>query len=169
MWQMAIMAAGSLLSSGGQAYGASQAIKQGKYQRDILGYASDYQAALVKIDQAKLDRVRDQTISAQTAQTAASGIRTDVGAPLELRAETEILSDIDKHILRTAGGIENLRYGIAGHASMAQGYGTGSAMYARGLSYLVNSGSYMASRYATPTKNETLLKSTMPENSPNDR
>jgi hypothetical protein len=70
MYQLAIMAAGSLLSSGGQAYGASQAIKQGKYQRDILGYAADYQSALVKIEQAKLDRVRDQTISAQTAQTA---------------------------------------------------------------------------------------------------
>ncbi len=155
MYWMAITAATSLLSSAGQAYGATQNVKMAKYQRDILGYAARYQDAAIKIDEAKLDRLREQTISAQTVSTAASGIQTIAGAPLELRAETEILSDIDKHILRITGGIEQLRYGLASHGTMAQGYGQASAAYARGLGYMVNSGSLLAARQMKPTPTTT--------------
>lgn len=150
MYWMAITAATSLLSSAGQAYGGMMAVKQAKYQKDILGYASSYQQAMTKIDEIKLDRLRDQTISAQTAATAASGIQTGVGAPAELRAETEVLSDIDKAILRISGGIENLRFSLASRGAMAQGYGQGSAMYARGLGYMVDAGSLLAARQMKP-------------------
>lgn len=159
MWAMAFMVGSSLLSSAGQAYGGMQTIKMAKYSRDVARSAATYQDALANIDAAKLDRLRDQTISAQTAATAASGIRTDVGAPLELRAETEILADIDKNILRISGGVEGLRFGMAGHTAMAQGYGQASAMFARGLGYSLDTASLLAARKwgsGGPTTDNTL-------------
>lgn len=133
-----LMLGGGLLSAGGSAYGGLMAVKQGKYAADILDYQAKYIEAANKIDIAKIDMARDKTISAQLAQTAASGIRTDVGAPLEIQAETEILADIDKQLLRQAGGIEKLRYQTQAHMAKAQGYGTGSAMYARATGSLLD-------------------------------
>jgi hypothetical protein len=148
------MIGGSLLSAGGSAFGGYQAIKQGKYASDILGYQSQYAKALTEIEAAKIDRQAKQTISAQRAQTAASGIRTDVGAPLEIEAETEILADIDKNILRMSGGIESLRYQTAATMARAQGYGQGSAMFAQGAGSLLNTGLDIAQRqgWFAPTK-----------------
>ncbi len=141
-----LMIGGSLLSSGAQAYGGYQAVKQGKYAADILGYQAKYTNALTEIEVAKLERQKQQTISAQRAQTAASGIRTDVGAPLELEVETEILADIDKNILRMSGGIEALRYQTAASMTKAQGYGQGSAMFANSFGSLLNTGMAVGQR-----------------------
>lgn len=140
------MVGGSLLSAGASAYGGYQAIKQGQYASDILGYQSKYAKALTEIEAAKIDRIAKQTISTQRAQTAASGIRTDVGAPLEIELETEILADIDKNILRMSGGIESLRYQTAATMTRAQGYGQGSAMFAQGFGSLLNTGLDIAQR-----------------------
>lgn len=154
MYALAFAVGSSLLSSFGQGMGAKYALQNSRYMQQTLGYAADYQEALVKIDQAKIDRLREQTISAQTAATAASGIQTGAGAPAELRAETEILSEIDKNILRMTGGIESLRYGLAGMGARAQGYSVASGMYMRGLGYSLDTASMLASRYQGAPKTE---------------
>lgn len=141
-----LMVGGSLLSAGASAYGGYQAVKQGKYAADILGYQSKYTQALTELEVAKIERLKQQTISSQRAQTAASGIRTDVGAPLELEIETEILADIDKNILRMSGGVEALRYQTAAKMTKAQGYGQGSAMYANSFGSLLNTGMAIGQR-----------------------
>ena len=133
-----LMIGGGLLSAGASAYGGLMAAKQGKYAADILEYQAKYVDAVSKIETAKIDLARDKTLSAQKAATAASGIRTDVGAPLEVAAETEIMADIDKQILRMSGGIEKLRYQTQASMAKAQGYGIGSALYARATGSLLD-------------------------------
>jgi hypothetical protein len=154
-----LMIGGSLLSSGAQAYGGAQAIKQGKYASDILGYQAKYAKALTEIEVAKVERQKQQTISSQRAQTAASGIRTDIGAPLEIEVETEILADIDKNILRMSGGIEALRYQTAASMTKAQGYGQGSAMFANSFGSLLNTGLAIGQRQGWFTKQQSPIMS----------
>lgn len=137
---------GGLLSAGGSMFGGMQAAKQGKYAADILKWQARYVDAATKIEEAKIERTKRQTISAQRASTAASGIRTDVGAPLDVEIETEIMADIDKNILRMSGGIEKLRYQTQSHLARAQGYGQSSAMYAQGFNSLLSTGLGLAER-----------------------
>ena len=120
----------SLLSAGGQAFGGMMQEKQSKYASDVADYQARYVDAVKELEIAKLERYKKQTIASQRAQTAASGIRTDVGAPLELEIETEILADIDKNIIRNAGSIEALRYRTASKIGQASGLAQSSASYA---------------------------------------
>lgn len=134
-----LMLGGTLLSSGSSAFGGALAIKQGKYAQDILDYQARYLQAANKIEAAKIDLEKKKTLSAQKAQTAASGIRTDVGAPVEVAAETELLADIDKNILKITGGIESLRLQTQGTLARAHGYAAGATQYAQGFGSLLSS------------------------------
>ena len=146
MWPMLIMLAGSAVQAGGSAFGANQALKQSKYQQDILEYQADYQRAANEISVNKLQRTVKQTISAQRAQTAASGFQPDSGTPLELQIETQLQGEIDTAILRSAGGIEQLRLQNSGTMARAQGYGVAAGLYQRGFGSLLNTGMSVGER-----------------------
>ena len=129
---------GTLLLLGGTALrifsnmkGAKEAIKQSKYQRDIIGYESKYLEAAQKIEEEKLRRNVRNVISAQRAATAAAGFQGGVGTPLELEIATEIQGDIDMALLRAAGNIEQLRLNTEGRVARAEGHGIASGLYGR--------------------------------------
>lgn len=146
MWPMLIMLAGSAMQAGGSAFGASQALKQSKYQQDIMRYQANYERAATEISVNKLQKNVGQVISAQRAQTAASGFQADTGTPLELQIETQLQGEIDTAILRSAGGIEQLRLQNQGTMARAQGYGVAAGLYQKGFGSLLNTGMGMAER-----------------------
>lgn len=157
MWPMLIMLAGSAIQAGGSAYGASQSIKQSKYQQDVLRYQADYEAAAAEINVAKLQQSVAQTKSAQKAATAASGFQS--GDATEAMIDTDIQGEIDTAILRMSGGIEQLRLQNAGTMARAQGYGVAAGLYGQGgkslLSGAMNYGTregWFASSSSTGTK-----------------
>ena len=144
MWPMIIMLAGSAMQAGGSAFGASQALKQSKYQQDILRYQADYEKAAAEISVEKVKRQTGQIKSAQRAATAASGFQS--GDATELNIDTDIQGDIDIAILRSAGGIEQLRLQNSGTMARAQGYGVAAGLYQRGFGSLLNTGMSVGSR-----------------------
>jgi hypothetical protein len=141
---MVIMLAGSAMQAGGSAFGASQALKQSKYQQDILRYQADYQNALNEINVEKVKKGVKQTQSAQRAATAASGFQS--GDSAEVNMDTEIQGEIDIALLRMSGGIENLRLQNAGTMARAQGYGVAAGLYQRGFGSLLNTGMSVGQR-----------------------
>lgn len=144
MWPMLIMLAGSAVQAGGSAFGASQALKQSKYQQDILRYQADYQRAANEIGVEKIKRQAAQTKSTQRASTAASGFQSSDAAELEI--DTDLQSEIDVAIMRQAGGIEQLRLQNAGTMARAQGYGVAAGLYQQGFGSLLNTGMNVGTR-----------------------
>jgi hypothetical protein len=111
-------------------YGAYVAGKQGEYQEDINRYAAQYSKAVQRVEEAKIQRQAEQIISAQRAQTAASGF-TNEGTPLELQVESRMMADLDTALLRQAGGIERMRLRVGGTMARAEGYGMSAGLSAR--------------------------------------
>ena len=105
--------------------------------QDVLRYQADYEKAASEISVAKLQRNIGQVKSAQRAQTAASGF-AQAGTPQELEIDTDIQGEIDIAILRSAGGIEQLRLQNAGTMARAQGYGVAAGLYQRGFGSILN-------------------------------
>lgn len=138
MWPMVIMLAGSAMQAGGSAFGASQALKQSKYQQDILRYQADYERAAAEINVERVKRRVGQVISSQKAATAASGFQT--GDSLEANIDAQLQGDIDIAILRNSGGIEQLRLQTAGTMARARGYGQAAGMYQEGFNSLLSTG-----------------------------
>jgi hypothetical protein len=138
MWPMVIMLAGSAMQAGGSAFGARQALKQSRYQRDILRYQADYQSALNEINVERVKSGVARTKSAQRAATAASGFQAGDSAELEI--DTEMQGEIDVALLRMSGGIENLRLRTAGTMAMAQGQGVAAGLNQRAFGSLLNTG-----------------------------
>lgn len=137
---------GGAIQAGSQMFGAAEALKQSKYQQDILNYQARYIDAATKIEEAKIDREVKRTISAQRAQTAASGFQADSGTPLELQIDTEMQGAIDKAILRQSGGLEKLRLQTAGRMTRAQGYGQAAGLYGGAAGSLLNTGMIYGAR-----------------------
>jgi hypothetical protein len=146
MWPMVIMLAGSAIQAGGGVFGASQALKQSKYQQDILGYQARYVEAANEINVEKVKRNVAQTISAQRAQTAASGFQPDTGTPLELQIDTQLQGEIDIALLRQSGGIEQLRLQNSGTMARAQGYGVAAGLYGQAAGSLLSTATSMGNR-----------------------
>lgn len=144
MWPMLIMLGGSALQSGGSMFGASQALKQSKYQKDILRYQADYERAATEIGVEQVKRRTTQVKSAQRAATAASGFQSGDAAELEI--DTELQGEIDIALLRQAGGIENLRLQTAGTMARATGYGQAAGLYQKGFNSLLNTGMNVGTR-----------------------
>jgi hypothetical protein len=144
MWPMIFMMAGSAMQTGGGMFAASQALKQSKYQQDILGYQADYVRAAKEIEVEKVKRQVKQVISSQRAQTAASGFQT--ADALEANIDTAIHGDIDIAILRSAGGLEQLRLSTAGHMSRSEGYGFAAGQYQRAFGTLLSTGTWAGNR-----------------------
>jgi len=137
-----IMALGSIIGLGYQLSAARSAERTAGYQADIISYNARYVDAKVKLEQARIDRETRQIIGAQRAQTAAGGIAPDIGTPAEFQAESRIMADIDKALVRISGGMERLNITTqamltrAGGASEASRYYGGAT--ATSLDYLGN-------------------------------
>jgi hypothetical protein len=144
MWPMVIMLAGSAIQGAGGAFGASQALKQSKYQKDILGYQARYVEAANEIGVEKIKRNVGQVKSAQKAQTAASGFQS--GDAAELNIDADLQGEIDIAILRQSGGMEQMRLQTAGTMARAEGYGQAAGMYAKTFGSLLNTGMSMGYR-----------------------
>lgn len=143
------------MQAGGSMFAASQAVKQSKYQQDILGYQADYIASVNKIQEERIRRNVGQVISAQRAQTAASGFQPDTGTAKELQIASEIEGEIDIAILRSAGSIEQLRLRMAGYMARAQGYGMAAGYEQRGFGSLLSTGMNLGSRQGWFAPSET--------------
>jgi hypothetical protein len=144
MWPMVIMLAGSAMQTGGGMFAASEALKQSKYQQDILRYQEDYVRAAKEIEVEKVKRRVGQVISSQKAATAASGFQT--ADALETSIETAIQGDIDIALLRQAGGMEQLRLSTAGHMARSEGYGFAAGQYQRAFGNLLSTGTWAGNR-----------------------
>lgn len=162
MWPMIMMLAGSAVQSGGSIYGASQALKQSKYKEDILKYAADYERAVTEINVERINRKTESLKSSQRAATAASGFQTSDAD--EINIDTEIQGEIDAAILRSSGGLENLRLRTSGTMARAEGYGIAAGRYQEGFGSLLNTGIRYGNRNwgwesSSPTASSTLLSS----------
>lgn len=155
MWWMAIPA---LLQAGGQMFGGMSAIKMSGYSADIAKYAAGYREAAREVEETRLKMNKDRLMSAQKAAAAASGIRTDVGAPMDLAAETEVLYDIDRKLLRSAGSIESLRSQIERHSLLAGGQATAAGMFGQATGSLLDSAMWYGNRqgWFAPSKNNSM-------------
>ncbi len=143
MWWMMIPAA---MQAGSQMFGAQQNIRMSKLSADIAGYAGAYQTAVRQVQEARLEQNYERTISAQRAAAAASGIRTDTGAPMDLAAETEVLFEIDKKLLRSAGSIDSLRTQLQQRSFEAEGYSSASGHYGQAAGSLLESAMWYGNR-----------------------
>jgi hypothetical protein len=103
-----ILALSSIIGVGFNLKAAKSAKRTAGYQADIISYNSRYVDAKVKLEQERIDLETRKIIGAQRAQTAARGIMPDIGTPAELQAETLVMADIDKALVRISGGMENL-------------------------------------------------------------
>jgi hypothetical protein len=157
-----IMALGSIIGLGFQLSAARSAERTAGYQADIISYNTRYVDAKVKLEQARIDRETRQIIGAQRAQTAAGGIAPDIGTPAEFQAESRIMADIDKALVRISGGMERLNITTnalltrAGGASEASRYYGGAT--ATSLDYLGN----LLNRHGSSITNLLKPKSTTP-------
>lgn len=143
MWPALLMFAGTALSAGGNAYGAAQTVKQARYAQKVNEAAGRYAKSRGEYEATKLERLGRQVVSAQRAAAAASGFQSGQGTNAEIQAETEILNEIDVAMVRQAGSMEQLQFEVMGKQQMAAGYGTASALYARGANSLLQGGYYL--------------------------
>lgn len=104
----AMMVGGSFLSAGSDFYSAWAALKTSKYASDILKYQAAYIDAVTELEVAKKKRELKKIIGSQRAITAANNIMPDVGTPMELQVESEILNEIDINLIRIAGSMEKI-------------------------------------------------------------
>lgn len=153
---MLMFLGGGAIQSVSQGFGAAQAVKQSKYQQDILNYQASYVDAATRIEEAKIDRKAAQTKSAQKAASAAAGFQSYSGTDLELQIDTDVQAAIDKSILRQSGGLEKLRLQTAGRMTRAQGYGVSAGLYAGAAGSLLNTATVYGSRegWFSPPKEE---------------
>ena len=124
-----LLIGGGAIQAGASIYGGQSAIKQGKYQQDILQYQAKYIEAASKIEEEKIRRQLRKVIGAQRAATAAAGFQADAGTPLELQIASEMEADLDIALMRQAGSIEQLRLMTQGYAARAESYGLASGLY----------------------------------------
>ena len=136
-WGNAMMIGGNMLSAGSDFYGAWSALKTSEYASDILKYKSAYIDAVTEIEVAKKKRELKKIIGSQRVRTAAANIMPDVGTPMELQIESEILNEIDINLIRIAGSMEKIgaqgqawEQKIAGYGQAAQHFGSAAATMA---------------------------------------
>ena len=125
-----MMVGGSFLSAGADWYSAYNAIKMSKYASSLLDYQARYIDAVTELEVAKKKRELKKIIGSQRVITAASNIMPDVGTPMELQVESEILNEIDIALLRISGSMQKVgmqaqayEKEIAGYSQAAQHFG----------------------------------------------
>lgn len=150
-----LMMIGSMVQGAGSGMGSLLSVKSAKYGMHVANAYADYIEAITNFKAAQIDRIRDATISSQRAQTAASGIDPNDETSQLIRAETEILADIDKNILRSNGNLEALRFRSEGYTSMAAGYGQAAQLGAQGFGSLLSTAMSWGERQGWFTPNRS--------------
>ncbi len=130
---------GGYLSAGADWYSAITAIKTSKYAADILKYQAAYIDAVTELEVSKKKRELKKIIASQRVRTAAANIMPDVGTPMELQVESEILNEIDIALIRISGSMQKV--GMQGQAAEKEiaGYGQAAQHFGRATGTLTDS------------------------------
>lgn len=135
----AMMIGGSFLSAGADWYSAHNALKMSKYASSLLEYQSRYIDAVTELEVAKKKRELKKIIGSQRVITAASNIMPDVGTPMELQVESEILNEIDIALLRISGSMQKVGAQAQAYEQEIQGYSQAAQHFGRATGTLTNS------------------------------
>lgn len=139
-WGATLLAAGGMFQAASSAYQGYLGYQTSKYASKLLEYQAAYAKQMDEIKkitgeiaETQIRRQLKKIIGTQRSATAAAGIRPDVGTPLELQIESEILNDIDANIARISGGMGSLDSAsytaaagqalVKGLSSMGKGFG----------------------------------------------
>ena len=135
----ALTVGGGFISAGADFYAAWNALKTSDYAEDIAKYHARYIDVATELEVAKKKRELKKIIGSQRVRTAAANIMPDVGTPLELQVESEILNEIDINLIRIAGSMQKV--GVQGRAAqqVIAGYGQASRHFGRGAATLSDS------------------------------
>ena len=130
---------GGLVSAGADWYSAITAIKTSKYAADILEYQAAYIDAVTELEVSKKKRELKKIIGSQRVRTAAANIMPDVGTPMELQIESEILNEIDIALIRISGSMQKV--GMQGQAAETEiaGYSHAAQYFGRSAGTLTDS------------------------------
>ena len=130
---------GGTLSASADWYSAITALKTSKYAADIIKYQAAYIDAATELEVSKKKRELKKIIGSQRVRTAAANIMPDVGTPMELQVESEILNEIDIALIRIAGSMQKV--GMQGQAAEKEiaGYGVAAQHFGRATGTLTDS------------------------------
>lgn len=130
---------GGFMSAGADWYSAITALKTSKYAADILKYQAAYIDAVTELEVSKKKRELKKIIGSQRVRTAAANIMPDVGTPMELQIESEILNEIDIALIRISGSMQKI--GMQGQAAekIIAGYGQAAQHFGRASGTLTDS------------------------------
>ena len=130
---------GGFLSAGADWYSAITAIKTSKYAADILKYQAAYIDAVTELNVTKKKRELKKIIGSQRVRTAAANIMPDVGTPMELQVESEILNEIDVALIRISGSMEKVGMQAQAYEKEIAGYGRAAKHFGRASGTLMDS------------------------------
>lgn len=135
----AMQIGGGFLSAGADWYSAITALKTSKYAADILKYQASYIDAVTELEVAKKKRELKKVIGSQRVRTAAANIMPDVGTPMELQVESEILNEIDIALIRISGSMQKVGMQAQAYEKEIAGYGQAAQHFGRAAGTLTNS------------------------------
>lgn len=130
---------GGFLSAGADWYSAITAIKTSQYAADILKYQAAYIDAVTDIEVSKKKRELKKVIGSQRVRTAAANIMPDVGTPMELQVESEILNEIDIALIRISGSMEKVGMQSQAYEKEIAGLGQAAQHFGRAAGTLTDS------------------------------
>jgi len=130
---------GGFLSATADFYSAYTALKTSNYASEILKYQSAYIDAVTELEVAKKKRELKKIIGSQRVRTAAANIMPDVGTPMELQVESEILNEIDIALIRVSGSMEKVGLQARASEQKIAGYGSAAQSFGRAAGTLTNS------------------------------
>jgi len=130
---------GGYVSAGADWYSAITALKTSKYASDILKYQASYIDAVTELEVTKKKRELKKIIGSQRVRTAAANIMPDVGTPMELQVESEILNEIDIALIRISGSMEKVGMQSQAYEKEIAGYGQAAQHFGRATGTLMDS------------------------------
>ena len=137
-WGSTMLAVGGLFQAASSVYQGYLGYKSSKYSASLLKYEAAYAKAKGELAETHIRKQLKKIIGTQRAATAAAGIRPDVGTPLELQIESEILNDIDAKLARISGGMDSLRYTSAAGAKLIEGLSAMGKGFGQAFGYSFN-------------------------------
>jgi hypothetical protein len=145
-WGTTLLAAGGLIQAASSIYSGFLGYQSAKNASKLLEYQAAYAKARGELAETQIRRQLSKIIGTQRAATAAAGIRPDVGTPLELQIETEILNDIDANIARASGGMDSIGFMSAAQQKMIEGLSLAGQGFGRAFGYSFNTLLQLADR-----------------------
>jgi hypothetical protein len=145
-WGNVLLASAGLMGSFSSIYQGYLGLQSAENAARLLEIQAEYAQIMGGIAEAQIRRQLGHIIGTQRAATAAAGIRPDVGTPLELQIETEILNDIDANLARISGGMSSLSYSSAAIQRIIEGMGGMSQAFGQAFGYNFNTLLQLADR-----------------------